>query len=77
MRNKERTNLSFSNVYAFAEIDLSNLYITWNTFPLVEYWQREITFWGSNVMTSQKNYVYTSEITVSVGILVGPQPFFS
>ena len=45
-------NPSFSNVYAFAEICLSDLGITWNTFPSVELWQRKITFWGSNVMMS-------------------------
>ena len=44
-------NLSFSNVYVFAEIDLSDLDITWNTLPSVELWQSKITFLGSNVMT--------------------------
>ena len=28
--------LSLSNVYAFAKTDLSDLDITWNTFPSVE-----------------------------------------
>ena len=34
-------------------------------------------FLGLKCNDITKNYIYTSEITVSVGILVGPQPFFS
>ena len=36
---------------------------------------KEDDFWVSNLMTSQK-IIFTSEVTVSVRILVGPQPFF-
>ena len=38
---------------------------------------KEDNFLGLKCNDITKNYLYTSEITVSVGILVGPQPFFS
>lgn len=37
---------------------------------------KEDNFLGLKRYDITKNYLYTSEITVSVGILVGPQPFF-
>ena len=39
-------------------------------------WAKEDTFLGLKRNDITKNYLYTSEITVSVDILVGPQPFF-
>ena len=37
---------------------------------------KEDNFLGLKCNDITKNYLYTSEITVSVGILVGPQHFF-
>ena len=39
-------------------------------------WAKEDNFLGLKRNDITKNYLYTSEITVSVDILVGPQPFF-
>lgn len=75
MCNQERTNLSFSNVYAFAEIGV------WFGYHM-EYLSsgrtlaKEDNFLGLKRNDITKNYLYTSEITESVVILVGPQPFF-